>query len=203
MGKNSIISATYKVERLKIQGNAMGKKIFIILGFVSFCFGDNFIIDTHSIRDFELLLKPNQTLMINHKTGKLIGILEQTPDGRIKKLPIPQKWFDKNKESAFRLKNYQDSTPRQSGGLDSMKVYEKNEDYKEVQEVRKLHKQESAKAQNKQVQNNKEVSGAQDVGSFKYENKVRPTSTKNNNTREWDKSKIIYEQKSHNIELHR
>lgn len=181
----------------------MGKKIFIILSFVSFCFGDNFIIDTHSIRDFELLLKPNQTLMINHKTGKLIGILEQTPDGRMKKLPIPQKWFDKNKESAFRLKNYQDSTPRQSGGLDSMKVYEKNEDYKEVQEVRKLHKQESVKAQNKQVQNNKEVSGAQDVGSFKYENKVRPTSTKNNNTREWDKSKIIYEQKSHNIELHR
>lgn len=182
----------------------------MLVGLVSFCFGDNFIIDTHSIRDFELLLKPNQTLMINHKTGKLIGILEQTPDGKMKKLPIPQKWFDKNKESAYRLKNYQDSTPRQSGGLDSMKVYESNEDYKEAQEMRNLHKQENAKNQNKSIppttqstkaQNEREISGAKNASSFQYEHKVRPTSTSNSNAREWDKSKIIYEQKSHTIDL--
>lgn len=201
----------------------MSKKILIMLSFVSFCFGDNFIIDTHSIRDFELLLKPNQTLMINHKSGKLIGILEQTPDGKMKRLPIPKKWFDKNGESAFKLKNYHDSSPRQAGGLDSMRIYETNADYKEAQEVRKLKQQENVKNPNKnspntpkvsntntpptnqsaQNKSDKEISGAKNAASFQYENTVRPTSTHNNNAREWDKSKIIYEQKNHTIDLKR
>ena len=92
--------------------------------------GDNFIIDSHSLRHFELLLKPNQTLMINHQTKALLGILESLDNGTMRRLPIPQEWLSKNEDNASRLKTYSDyTTTKTTIGSSTTTTYEKNKDF--------------------------------------------------------------------------
>lgn len=57
---------------------------------------DNIITDFEEIARIELSLKPNQTLMIDHKRGALLGIMEISPSGKVKTLPIPQELWGKN-----------------------------------------------------------------------------------------------------------
>lgn len=57
---------------------------------------DNMILDFETIARIELNLKPNQTLMIDHKRGVLLGIMEIQSNGSIKRLPIPKELLGKN-----------------------------------------------------------------------------------------------------------
>ncbi len=57
---------------------------------------DNMILDFETIAQIELNLKPNQTLMIDHKRGVLLGIMEVSPNGAIKRLPIPKELLGKS-----------------------------------------------------------------------------------------------------------
>ncbi|RDU59184.1 hypothetical protein [Helicobacter marmotae] len=63
---------------------------------ISTALADNMVLDFDSIERIELNLKSNQTLMINHKTGRLLGIMEIGRDGKVRTLPIPRELLGKN-----------------------------------------------------------------------------------------------------------
>lgn len=117
-----------------------GKKahlyVWLLCGFCSVflaqsaLLADNFIIDMQKIREFELRLKPNQTLMIDYKNKKFLGILEALPNGSFKRLPIPKEWDFKDIQAVFRLKTYRDyDATTTTIGQSSMTTYEKNEGF--------------------------------------------------------------------------
>ncbi|MFC3867017.1 hypothetical protein [Helicobacter equorum] len=160
---------------------------------------DNFIIDSYSLKDFELLLKPNQTLIINHQTKALLGILETLDDGTMKRLPIPKKWLSKHEEHASRLKIYSDYTETKTTiGSSTTTIYQKNQDF-ESKDVSNNPALQSSYAVPKNLPT------PQQSQSTRQQNpsSVKPQATNNKiqNTREWDKKKIIYEQKTEVIDL--
>lgn len=68
----------------------------MFMGASIYVWADNMILDFETIERIELNLKPNQTLMIDHKRGVLLGIMEITPSGAIKRLPIPPELLGKS-----------------------------------------------------------------------------------------------------------
>ncbi|RDU53699.1 hypothetical protein CQA49_05600 [Helicobacter sp. MIT 00-7814] len=200
---------------------------------------DNFIIDTQKIREFELRLKPNQTLMIDYKNKKFLGILEALPNGSFKRLPIPKEWDSKDIQAVFRLKTYRDYDATTTNiGQSSMTTYEKNEDFPKSENSLSAPKkpaqieskqtqaesnptpaesnpapqtQSSQPAQNnaKTLTNPKDSKKSADSALQAKDatllptttTRPKPTSTDKQNAREWDKSKIPYEQESQSIEL--
>lgn len=82
----------------KIKKNAL--LIGSLLAFNSL-WADNIITDFEEIARIELSLKPNQTLMIDHRKGALLGIMEISPSGKIKTLPIPQELRGKSESDVM------------------------------------------------------------------------------------------------------
>lgn len=72
------------------------KLILAYLFLVDFLLSDSIILpqtQKPSELDFILeqnLLKPNQVLLIDHRTQLVIGIMEITPEGKILRLPLPK-----------------------------------------------------------------------------------------------------------------
>lgn len=164
--------------------------------------GDNFIIDSYSLKDFELLLKPNQTLIINHQTKALLGILETLDDGTMKRLPIPKKWLSKNEDHASRLKTYSDYTETKTTiGSSTMTIYQKNQDFESSDVSNNPTSQPSYVA----PKNSPTPQQSQSIKQQSPSPTAKPQSTnsKIQNAREWDKKKIIYEQKTEVIDLAR
>ena len=73
-----------------------GVFLAVCMGFSINVLADNMILDFETIERIELNLKPNQTLMIDHKRGVLLGIMEIAPNGSIKRLPIPKELLGKS-----------------------------------------------------------------------------------------------------------
>lgn len=196
---------------------------------------DNFIIDTQKIREFELRLKPNQTLMIDYKNKKFLGILEALPNGSFKRLPIPKEWDSQDIQAVFRLKTYRDYDATTTNiGQSSMTTYEKNEDFPKSENSLSVPKNPTQSAQTESKQTPAESKPAPQTQSLQpaqnnaktltnskdskkpadsalqakdatllptTTTRPKPTSTDKQNAREWDKSKIPYEQESQSIEL--
>ncbi|MGI0406256.1 hypothetical protein ACRE1S_01830 [Helicobacter himalayensis] len=202
---------------------------------------DNFIIDTQKVREFELRLKQNQTLMIDYKNKKFLGILEALPNGSFKKLPIPKEWDSEDMQAVFRLKTYSDYDATTTNiGQSSMTTYKKNKDFpKDEDSLHSLKNPaqvktpqiskptqsvqiESEQAQRdsdpalQPAQNNAKISTNSKVSKKSTDSALqakdatllptttthpKPTSTNKQNSHEWDKSKIPYEQESQSIEL--
>lgn len=87
------------------------KLVFTYLFLVSFLISDNVVIpqsqetkDLNFAKDTleKFSLKPNQVLLINHRTQLAIGIIEITPEGKIIRLPLPK---------SFRQTKVYDSKP--------------------------------------------------------------------------------------------
>lgn len=75
------------------------KLVFACLFLVSFLISDNAVVlqsqeaeDLNFAKDTleKFSLKPNQVLLINHRTQLAIGIIEITPEGKILRLPLPK-----------------------------------------------------------------------------------------------------------------
>ncbi|PAV00263.1 hypothetical protein B9T66_03445 [Helicobacter sp. TUL] len=173
--------------------------IYVMCGVL---WSDNFIIDSYSLKDFELLLKPNQTLIINHQTKALLGILETLDDGTMKRLPIPKKWLSKNEDHASRLKTYSDYTETKTTiGSSTTTIYQKNQDFESSDVSNNPTSQPSYVA----PKNSPTPQQSQSIKQQSPSPTAKPQSTNNKmqNAREWDKKKIIYEQKTEVIDLAR
>lgn len=158
---------------------------------------DNMITDFETIARIELNLKPNQTLMIDHKRGVLLGIMEISESGKIKRLPIPQELIGKSESDVMgggSQSNYERSTSNFGGSPTT--IYHKKETIKEKsknipqtntseEKIKMSGKPQTPKANEKGVEDTKQ-------GIKKREGE-----------REWDKSKIIYEQKNETLEISR
>lgn len=145
------------------------RHIFILLcmGIAMNVWADNIILDFDSIERIELNLKPNQTLMIDHKSGALLGIMEISPNGTIKRLPIPPELLGKSEVDVMggsSLKEYESYTNH--FGDSPTTIY-----YKEIEGQTK-----TTMSDEKGVENPK-------LGIKQREGE-----------REWNKGKIIYEQ---------
>ena len=145
--------------------------IIACIGIVSLS-ADNMILDFESIERIELNLKPNQTLMIDHKRGVLLGIMEIMPNGSVKRLPIPKELLGKSEADVM-------------GG--SKRPYESTTSHMGNQSTTIYHnikgKAKSATGKEKGVENLK-------GGIKQREGNI-----------EWDKSKIIYEQQEETLEI--
>lgn len=136
-------------------------------------YGDNMVLDFETIARIELNLKPNQTLMIDHRRGVLLGIMEVLPNGKIKQLPVPRELLGKSESDVLGgSKDRYKSETSHFGGV-STTIYEPK--------IKGKAKLPSGKE--KGVENLKESA------------KVRE------NSREWDKGKIIYEQKEQTLDI--
>ncbi|WP_394996606.1 hypothetical protein [uncultured Helicobacter sp.] len=172
--------------------------------------GDNFIIDSHSLRHFELLLKPNQTLMINHQTKALLGILESLDNGTMRRLPIPQEWLGKNEENASKLKTYSDyTTTKTTIGSSTTTTYEKNKDFnpslhtpspKPKPQNVPISESHAPSEHPGDTQRDMPPQVSQDSSSSVQ---PKPQRLKAPSQREWDKKRIIYEQRTEFINLER
>lgn len=149
--------------------------------FVIFCisaavstWADNIILDFETIERIELNLKPNQTLMIDHKRGALLGIMEITPNGNIKRLPIPSELLGKSEADVMgngTSKQYDSKTS--NFGNSKTTIY-----YKNIK-----GKAQIPSGKEKGIENSK--------GGIK----------KREGSFEWDKSKIIYEQEEQTLDI--
>ncbi|WP_295702133.1 hypothetical protein [uncultured Helicobacter sp.] len=139
----------------------------LCMGIAMNVWADNMILDFDSIERIELNLKPNQTLMIDHKSGALLGIMEISPNGVIKRLPIPPDLLGKSEADIMggsSLKEYEVHTDR---FVDSpTTIY-----YKEIEGEAKIP-----------------------MGNEKGVENPKLGIKQRKGEREWDKSKIIYEQ---------
>lgn len=191
------------------------KRIYCLVCMMcSAVWGDNFIIDSHSLKNFELLLKPNQTLIINHQTKALLGILETLDNGSMRRLPIPKEWFNKNEDNASRLKTYSDYTTTQTTiGSSTTTIYEKNQDFnpslhttspkpKPLPQDTPIVESHTSSERPSDTQRDVRPQPPQDIPT-PVQPKPQTQHIKAPNAREWDKKKIIYEQKTEFIELDR
>lgn len=144
----------------------------VFLGLSTQALADNMILDFETIEKIELNLKPNQTLMIDHKRGVLLGIMEITPSGAIKQLPIPKELLGKSEADIMggAKGNYESSTSHIGGTTTTIYTNIKG-------------KAKSASGKEKAVEDSK--AGV----------KKRESGT------EWDKSKIIYEQQEEVLDI--
>lgn len=189
------------------------KKLWCVVCVIcSAMWSDNFIIDSHSIKNFELLLKPNQTLIINHQTKALLGILETLENGAMKQLPIPREWLSKSEEHASRLKTYSDYTTTQTTiGSSTTTIYEKNHDFDPKHHTTpttskpRLHDTPTSqpRPQPAPTRSQPNTQPPQDIPTPIIAPQPQPQHIKSPNAREWDKKKILYEQKTQFIELDR
>ncbi|MCH5314168.1 MAG: hypothetical protein J1E28_07250 [Helicobacter sp.] len=137
---------------------------------------DNMILDFETIARIELNLKPNQTLMIDHKRGVLLGIMEVSPSGAIKRLPVPKELLGKSEADVMGggTKEQYEREMSNFGGSQTT-IYHKN--------IKGKAKIPTGKE--KGVENLK-------AGTKKREGEI-----------EWDKSKIIYEQQEEVLDISR
>lgn len=136
---------------------------------------DNMILDFETIAQIELNLKPNQTLMIDHKRGVLLGIMEVSPNGAIKRLPIPKELLGKSEADVMGSVRGDYNRETSNFGGSSTTIY-----YKDIKGKAKI-----PSGKEKSVENPKE------------------TLKKREGDREWNKSKIIYEQQEETLDIAR
>lgn len=129
---------------------------------------DNVITDFDEIARIELSLKANQTLMIDHKRGALLGIMEISPSGKVKTLPIPQELRGKS-ETDVMGKSSLYKTNVEHFGSASTTIYTRQD---------KSHDSEQR--------------GVEDLSKGVQ---------KRQGGHQWDKNKIIFEQKSEVLEI--
>lgn len=136
-------------------------------------YADNIVLDFESIARIELNLKPNQTLMIDHRRGVLLGIMEVQPNGKVKQLPIPKELLGKSESDILggSKDNYKSETSH-FGGV-STTIYQ-------------------PKIKGKATLPSGKEKGVEKMGQGA---KTR------DNAMEWDKGKIIYEQKEQTLDI--
>ncbi len=160
---------------------------------------DNMITDFETIARIELNLKPNQTLMIDHKRGVLLGIMEISESGKIKRLPIPQELIGKSESDVMgggSQSNYEKSTS--SFGGSSTTIYHKKEPLKETSKnTPKAPTQVSPSEEKIKMSGKPQTPKTNEKGVEDTKQGVK----KREGEREWDKSKIIYEQKNETLEI--
>ena len=147
--------------------------LIAITASVAVMWADNMILDFETISRIELNLKPNQTLMIDHKRGVLLGIMEISPNGAVKRLPVPPELLGKSEAEVMgeAKSNYDKKTSNFGGSPTTF-----------------YHKSIKGKAK---IPSGNEK-GVEDLkkGTKKREGNV-----------EWDKSKIIYEQQEQTLDI--
>ena len=179
----------------------------VILVLCGVLWSDNFIIDSRSLKDFELLLKPNQTLIIDHQTKALLGILESLENGAMKRLPIPKEWLDKNEDHASRLRTYSDYTQTKSTiGSSTTTIYRKNHDFtppttssKPAPQIVPISESRTSSTHFSSHTPKYDSPDTSAISESRTQSRAQPIKA----PREWDKKKIIYEQKTEFIELDR
>lgn len=146
-------------------------------------YADNMVLDFEMIRKIELYLKPNQTLMIDHKSGTLLGIMEILPSGKIRQIPLPQELIGKSEADilGWVQNNYDKKTEHL--GTSTTTIYTPKENKQEKQE---------SKIKGTPAKPNEKQKGIEDT--------TKPTTKKQSNI-EWDKSKIIYENTEETLEV--
>lgn len=150
---------------------------------------DNMILDFETIARIELNLKPNQTLMIDHKRGVLLGIMEIQSNGSIKRLPIPKELLGKNEADVMGgKKSGYESTTSHFGGAQTT-IYSKTQKDKKGDTSSNVAK----------------IKGTAQIPSGKQKGveNSKAGNTKRAGDFEWDKSKIIYEQQEETLEIER
>lgn len=141
----------------------------------SVALADNMILDFETIKRIELNLKPNQTLMIDHRRGALLGIMEVMDNGKIRQLPIPKELLGKSEADVMGENKDTYTATKSNFGNTQTTIYHKN-----IKGVPKL-----PTGKEKSVESNKKTTKPRD------------------NKMEWDKSKIIYEQKEQVLDIMR
>lgn len=151
------------------------KKVFlgVCIGFSVNVLADNMILDFETIERIELNLKPNQTLMIDHKRGVLLGIMEIAPNGSIKRLPIPKELLGKSEADVMGGSKSQYQSDTSHFGGSSTTIYHKN-----------------IKGKAKSATGNEKAVESSQSGIKKREG-----------NREWNKSQIIYEQEEQTLDI--
>lgn len=146
-----------------------GVFLAVCMGFSINVLADNMILDFETIERIELNLKPNQTLMIDHKRGVLLGIMEIAPNGSIKRLPIPKELLGKSEADVMGGKKdeYKSNTSHFGGSPTTI-----------------------IKGKAKSATGNEKAIESSQSGIKKREG-----------NREWDKSKIIYEQEEQTLDI--
>lgn len=142
---------------------------------IAIMWADNMILDFETIAQIELNLKPNQTLMIDHKRGVLLGIMEVSPNGAIKRLPIPKELLGKSEVDVMGGTRGDYNRETSNFGSSLTTIY-----YKDIKGKAKI-----PSGKEKSVENPKE------------------TLKKREGDREWNKSKIIYEQQEETLDIAR
>ncbi|MCX2716756.1 hypothetical protein OQH61_03285 [Helicobacter sp. MIT 21-1697] len=140
---------------------------------VAVIWADNMILDFETISRIELNLKSNQTLMIDHKRGVLLGIMEISPSGAVKQLPIPPELLGKSEADIMGdAKPKYDKTTSHFGGSPTT-FYHKN------------------------------IKGKAKIpsGNEKGVEDLKKGTKKREGNMEWDKSKIIYEQQEQILDV--
>ncbi len=150
-----------------------GVFLAVCMGFSINVLADNMILDFESIKRIELNLKPNQTLMIDHKRGVLLGIMEIAPNGSIKRLPIPKELLGKSEADVMGGKKDEYKSNTSHFGGSPTTIYHKN-----------------IKGKAKSATGNEKAIESSQSGIKKREG-----------NREWDKSKIIYEQEEQTLDI--
>lgn len=136
-------------------------------------YGDNMVLDFETIARIELNLKPNQTLIIDHRRGVLLGIMELQPNGTLKRLPVPKELLGKSEADIMGGTKEQYKSNTTHLGNSPTTIYSKE----------MKGKPKAATGNEKAVESKQ--------GKIK----------KREGDREWDKGKIIYEQEEQTLDI--
>ena len=149
------------------------KKIAFLLLFVRFLCADNPI------------LRPNEALVIDAKSNEINFVLELTKDGKIKKRFLS----NGEKNALYKALNI-NRAAKSSGGakLDS------------ADSARGLDSADSAKNANFNGVDSAKNAGFNGADSAKNANFNGADSTRHSHIKQWDKKKIIYEQRVYKME---
>ncbi len=147
--------------------------LIAITASVAVMWADNMILDFETISRIELNLKPNQTLMIDHKRGVLLGIMEISPNGAVRRLPVPPELLGKSEAEVMgeAKPNYDKKTSHFGGSPTTF-----------------YHKSIKGKAKIPS-------------GNEKGVEDLKKSTKKREGNVEWDKSKIIYEQQEQTLDI--
>ncbi|TLD95184.1 hypothetical protein LS71_008475 [Helicobacter jaachi] len=140
---------------------------------VASALADNVVLDFETIKRIELNLKPNQTLMIDHKRGVLLGIMEISANGAVKRLPIPPELLGKTEADIM-------------GGTKSL--YDKETSHFGNAQTTIYYKNIKGKAKTP-------------TGKEKGAEDTKAGLKQREGEHEWDKSKIIYEQQEQTLDI--